>query len=510
MIKTDYDLVIIGGGINGAGVARDAAGRGLSVLLLEARDLACGTSSSSTKLIHGGLRYLEFFEFNLVRKALQERERLLHIAPHLISPMKFVLPHDPKTRPFWMIRAGLFLYDHLAKRKSLPKSTGMDLAQDIIGAPLIDEYKKAFIYSDCWVDDARLVVLNARDAADRGAEILTHARCTNITAHDDHWKIAYRPDGHKRDKHVSASMVVNAGGPWVRQILDDCLDTDKIAPHPNVRLVKGSHIIIPRSFDGDHAYIVQQSDRRIVFAIPYEHNYTLIGTTEENFDGDLYDPRISDEELDYLCNAYNTHFKSPITRKDILWSYSGVRPLFDDGDTNPRTVTRDYVLHTNANNGPKMISLFGGKLTTYRVMAQEVVDKLLHLDNRYAPPWTADEPLPGGDIPNADFPSFVAAQSDLYPWLPPESLTRYCKSYGTCMDKFLSGAKSTDDLGQDYGDHVYEAEIVYMLAYEFARDSEDIFWRRSKLGIHVNETTIKAVEKALPALKKALKTRAIR
>ena len=502
MDKIDYDLCIIGGGINGAGVARDAAGRGLSVLLLEAKDLARGTSSASTKLIHGGLRYLEFFEFKLVRESLQEREKLLAIAPHIISPMEFVLPHNAQQRPFWMIRLGLFLYDHLARRQRLSGSRGVNLKASALGVPLADYYTRGFVYSDCWVDDARLVVLNAMDAAEKGARILTRSPCTKIEPKSEFWVVHYKGQGDQKERCIRASMVVNAAGPWVRKVLEDSGLDSEVKPVPRVRLVKGSHIIIPCAYTGGQSYILQQPDGRVVFVIPYERDYTLIGTTEEDFEGDLYDPRISEEELQYLCAAYSAHFDADITRDDVLWTYSGVRPLFDDGESENRAVSRDFYLYEHLESRAPMISVFGGKLTTYRVLAEQVMGRLLNLDNRYAPPWTTDAPLPGGDIPQSDFDAFVRRQRERYSWLTADLLRRYARSYGTRMERFLEGARGLEDLGVDFGGGLYEAEVVYLIRYEWAREAQDILWRRSKLGVHVGDETLAALEKALPGLKK--------
>lgn len=502
MSMTDYDLCIIGGGINGAGIARDAAGRGLSVLLVEAGDLAQGTSSASTKLIHGGLRYLEFFEFKLVRESLRERKTLLSMAPHLIHPQEFVLPHNAQQRPFWMVRLGLFLYDHLALRTVLKGSYGVNLRGSALGVPLDDRYSKGFVYSDCRVDDSRLVVLNAVDAAQKGAKILTRTKCTKIFPQKDHWVVTVQEEGSKKPAGFTASMVVNAAGPWVREIIESSGLDSSVKPVPHVRLVKGSHIIIPRAYKGDQAYLLQRKDGRIVFVIPYEEDYTLVGTTEEDFEGDLNDPRISDAEMNYLCDAYNAHMEDEISREDVVWTYSGVRPLFDDGEGDNRAVSRDFVLYEHIESRAPMISVFGGKLTTYRVVAEAVMERLLYLDNRYVGPWTSGAVLPGGDMPGGDFVSFVETQEARYPWLPTDVLQRYARSYGTRMERFLEGAKGLKDLGTHYGDHVFEVEIVYLIRYEWAREAEDIFWRRSKLGVHVDDTTVDAVEKALPTLKK--------
>jgi glycerol-3-phosphate dehydrogenase len=499
MTGFDYDLCIIGGGVNGAGIARDAAGRGLSVLVLEAKDLACATSSSSTKLIHGGLRYLEFFEFRLVADSLREREVLLGIAPHIIRPLDFILPHDRGQRPWWLIRLGLFLYDHLAPRKALHRSYSVDFDEDWRGNPLIATYEKGFCYADCWVDDSRLVVLNAMDAASRGAKILNYHKCTKISEERDGWKIQYTDQKANKNYSASASMVVNAAGPWVSEIIEMAALKDN---SPKTRLVKGSHIIINRAFEGDHAYILQQKDKRIVFAIPYEHEYTLVGTTEEAFEGDLYDPRISDAELTYLCDAFSTHFKKDIERQDVLWTYSGVRPLFDDGGDKDeaRTVTRDYVLHTHSEVSAPFLSVFGGKLTTFRVLAEQAVNRLLHLDNRYSPSWTKDAPLPGGDFPAADFPAFLDGKREEYPWIPEDILRRYARSYGTYMDRFLSGASGLKDLGEDFGAGLSEAEISYLVRFEFARELDDILWRRTKIGMHMSDKEIEKLEKQFPEI----------
>ncbi|MGH1398905.1 MAG: glycerol-3-phosphate dehydrogenase [Alphaproteobacteria bacterium] len=492
MDHADYDLCVIGGGINGVGIARDAAGRGLSVLLVEAADLGGATSSASTKLIHGGLRYLEYFEFDLVRHALREREVLLRLAPHIIWPMDFVLPHTPEQRPAWMIRLGLFLYDHLARRRVLKGSKMLRLA----GGVLKSEFDVAFQYSDCWADDARLVVLNAMDAAEKGAEILTHTRCTGLREVDGAWRVSL--DGRA---DISARMVVNAAGPWVSEFLHEAGVVDHAAPI--ARLVKGSHIITKRLYEGDEAYILQQNDGRICFVIPYEGGYTLIGTTEEEYGGDPRDARISDVEIEYLIAAYNAAFAAPIERRDVLWSYSGVRPLFDDGKDATGSATgasRDYKLHRHDGFAAPLMSVFGGKLTTYRVLAEDVMNRLLHLGNDYAAPWTADAALPGGDIPEVDFDAFLMQQIAKYGWMHEGLVRRYARAYGTRMDVFLAGAASVKDLGQYFGDDVYQAEIDYMLQYEFARDAEDIFWRRSKLGLHVGEAVIAKVEDYLDAI----------
>jgi glycerol-3-phosphate dehydrogenase len=498
----DYDLCIIGGGINGAGIARDAAGRGLKVLLVEKGDLACATSSASTKLIHGGLRYLEYYEFKLVRDSLQERETLLNIAPHIIHPMTFVLPHNKGQRPKWMIRSGLFLYDHLAKRKRLNKSHTVDLKT--YGPFLRGQYKTGFSYSDCRADDSRLVVLNAMDAAHHGATVLTRTECVRMEAEGQRWRIALKDLTKHTESHITAAAVVNAAGPWVRTVIEQ---SDLDAPDvPNLRLVKGSHIIVPKLFDGGHAYILQQPDKRIVFAIPYEGRYTLIGTTDVNFEGDPATVKISDEEIEYLCAAVNRVSNRRIAPGDVVWTYSGVRSLFDDGKQNASSVTRDYHLHVHENTGDaKLISVFGGKLTTYRVLAEKTVNMLLKETGRVAEEWTANAVLPGGDIPHADFDLFVIKKTTQYPWLPPALLQRYARTYGTRMDHFLEGAKSHVGLGRAFGDDIYEAEILYLVRHEWARDIEDILWRRTKTGLYVGEETIETLEKALPKILERVK-----
>jgi len=499
MTVINYDLCVIGGGINGAGIARDAAGRGLKVLLLEAEDLGGATSSSSTKLIHGGLRYLEYYEFKMVRDALKEREVLLSMAPHVIWPMEFILPHTPQQRPAWMVRMGLFLYDHLARRNSLKASRGVDFAHDARGAPIRSEYNKGFSYADCWADDSRLVALNAISAAAHGATILTRHRCVKLRVQDDYWIVEYQKEGEQSHKHaVNASMVINAAGPWVRHLVDDNSAFNDEDGIPDIRLVKGSHIIVARQYEGEQAYILQQPDNRITFAIPYEHDYTLIGTTEEEYEGDPREARISDAEMAYLINAHNQFFAKEITKKDVMWTYSGVRPLYSessDAGKSATSATRDYRLYAHDKNAAPMVSIFGGKLTTYRKLAEQAVDKILKMHDRDAAPWTAGAALPGGDIKDADFDAFLMTQAQRYKWLPKALLHRYARSYGTSMDVFLQGARYLQDLGQDFGGGVYESEILYLLRYEFAQTAEDVLWRRSKLGLHVSDDVVADVDR---------------
>ncbi len=468
-----YDICIIGGGINGAGIARDAAGRGLSTLLVEAKDLAQATSSASTKLIHGGLRYLEYYEFKLVRHALQEREVLLKLAPHIIWPLRFKLPHDSHLRPKWLIRMGLFLYDHIGGRITLPKSKQINFNDGILKS----KFTKGFEYSDGWVQDSRLVVLNAMSAAEHGADILTQTSCTKLEIKDGKWLITL--DGHKT---VTADKLVNATGPWVRSLLDD--NNLSQSETPRIRLVKGSHIIVPRLFEGDHAYILQQPDGRIVFAIPYEHNFTLIGTTDESFDGNAYDAAISEDEKDYLITAINSNFEKQITHADIIKTYSGVRPLLDDGDDNASAVTRDYKLILDNTHGAPILSVFGGKITPYRRLAEDALDVLTD-----KPSWTAHEVLPGGDIENFDV--FVQDMQTRYPDLNSNLIYRLARNYGTRLPQVINDG----DLGTHYGDDIYESEISYLIEHEWACTAEDVLWRRSKLDLHISDKTRSNIER---------------
>lgn len=503
MSNVHYDLCIIGGGINGAGIARDAAGRGLSVLLVEANDLAGATSGASTKLIHGGLRYLEHGQLGMVRGALKERERLMNIAPHMISPLEFILPHDKAQRPEWMVRLGLFLYDNLAGGGVVPGSRKLDLAAEgAYGAPLRDAYSTGFSYYDCWTDDTRLVVLNALDAAERGAVIKTRTVCAGLAPEEKSWRITLRDAISGETEQVTAAIVVNATGPWARGLLN-ALDLAKGDPDlPRVRLVRGSHIILPRRFEGAHAYILQQPDKRIVFAIPYEKDYTLIGTTEEDDDdGNPVDVRISATETTYLCEAYNRFFEKEITPGDVLFTYSGVRPLIDDGRKSASSVSRGYRIYHHRRYAPPLFSVFGGKLTTYRTVAEKTVNAVLRASGRSGAPWTANWSLPGGDLNGAKgFSAFLEAEREKYPWLPRDLLMRYARAYGSRMEFFLQDAGGLEDLGDHYGDGVFAAEILYLVKYEWARTSEDILWRRSKLGLHVSDKTIVTIEKALPAI----------
>lgn len=481
-------MLVIGGGVNGAAVARDLAGRGLSVVLCEKDDLAAATSSASTKLIHGGLRYLEYYEFRLVRESLKEREVLLHAAPHIIWPLSFVLPHHKALRPWWLIRLGLFIYDHLGGRKSLPSSRGEVLTGTFMGEPLKRDYRRGFIYSDCWVEDSRLVVLNALDAAEKGADILTRALCTDLYKHSDQerWVATIELAATRETLKVQAKMVVNAAGPWVNDVAR-LVAPD--APAHKIRWVKGSHIIVPRLYQGEHAYILQSGDKRIVFAIPYEKKYTLIGTTEEDYTGDLDQASISEAEVNYLCTTVSEYFRHSVTPDDIEWTYSGIRPLLDDGAAEARAVTRDYVLAMQEHKNLPILSVYGGKITTARRLAEQAADMVVEKLGKGKKKWTAEAPLPGGEEAGATVATFIKTLKREYNWMPEPLLLRYARAYGTRLRNILRGCKKISDLGTHFGDQVYECEVKYLIDTEWARTAEDILWRRSKLGLHTSAET---------------------
>ena len=489
--EESVDLLIVGGGINGAGIARDAAGRGLKVLLVEQRDLASATSSASTKLIHGGLRYLEYCEFRLVREALIEREVLLRNAPHIIRPLSFVLPHESDLRPAWFIRLGLFLYDHLGGRERLPGSRGLDLRRAPVGKPLKPSLAKGFSYADCWVDDARLVALNALDAKERGAAILTRTRCLSARREGQGWRATIEDVGTGERRSVLARGLVNAAGPWAASFVEEAL---ALSHHQRLRLVKGSHIVVPRLFDGEQAYILQNTDRRIVFAIPYEGDLTLIGTTDLPYKGDPAKVAISAEEVDYLCGVINDHFVKQIAPADVVWTYAGVRPLHDDESSSASAVTRDYVLELDDDGGAApLLSIFGGKITTFRRLAEHALAKLKPHFPDSGPAWTHAAPLPGGDIPGADFEAFLSTVAGRWPWLPPGLARRYARAYGSRIQRLLADAKGIDDLGLHFGDDLYGREVEHLMQEEWAATAEDILWRRSKLGLHVAPATVAAL-----------------
>ena len=476
------DLLVIGGGINGCGIARDAAGRGLRVLLCEQDDLAAHTSSASTKLIHGGLRYLEQRDFRLVRHALRERAVLLRNAPHIVWPLRFVLPHHAGLRPWWMIRLGLFLYDHLGPRGPLPPSASIDLGRHASGRALQGRYRRAFEYSDCWVQDSRLVVLNARDAHARGAEIRTRTACVSLARDGARWTavLADRLSGARVT--VEARAVVNASGPWVGQVR--ALAGGGGATQ-RVRLIKGSHIVVPRLFDHDHPYIFQTGDGRVLFALPYEEDYTLLGTTDVEFAGAPGRVEIAPEEVDYICAAINAYFETPVAPRDVVWSYAGIRPLFDDHAENASEVTRDYVLHLDRAPAP-MLSVYGGKITTYRRLAEQAVDLLAGILGADGPRWTADAPLPGGDIPGADIGAFAAECAARYPWLPERLLRHYVRHYGSDIHAVLAGCNGVEDLGEHFGAGLHAAEVAFLVEQEWARTADDILWRRTRKGLGVS------------------------
>ena len=478
------DLLVIGGGINGAGIARDAAGRGLDVVLCEKDDLAQHTSSSSTKLVHGGLRYLEHYEFRLVRDALIEREVLLAMAPHIIWPMRFVLPHHSGLRPAWLIRLGLFLYDNLGGRKILPGTSKADLKNTPHADLFRDSFKFGFEYSDCWVEDSRLVVVNAMDARDRGAQILTRTECVNLERQDNEWLVTLAHEDGTRET-MRARAVVNAAGPWVDNVLGL---TNRKNNQNNLRLVKGSHLIVNRMFDHDMSYILQNSDDRIVFAIPYEHDFTLIGTTDAAYSLSDGDPEISIEETDYLLSLINEYVSKPVTRDDVVATYSGVRPLYDDKSEDASVVTRDYVFDLNVDGErAPILSIFGGKITTFRKLSEQAIDRLSpFLEPSKPQAWTKGASLPGGDIPDADFDGFVAQIYAQYADLPRPLLMRLARAYGTRISTVIGDATDISGLGQAFGDDFFEREATYLVDHEFAKSAEDILYRRSKLYLHLS------------------------
>ncbi|MFB0613776.1 glycerol-3-phosphate dehydrogenase [Aurantiacibacter poecillastricola] len=474
-----YDLIVIGGGVNGAGVARDAAGRGAKVLLLEKGDLASGTSSKSTKLVHGGLRYLEYYEFALVREALGERETLWSIAPHIIYPMRFVLPVTSRMRPRWMLRAGLFLYDHIGGKGSLRKTRSINLRKHRAGDALERQYRHGFEYSDGWVDDARLVVLNALDAAERGAEIRIRTPVTAARREGEFWQV------QAGEESFTARALVNAAGPGA----DDVARMVGESPAYGIRRVRGSHIVVPRLFDHDLAYILQQPDTRICFAIPWEEDYTLVGTTDADHAGSLDDVEASEEEIRYLCDAVNRYFQRDVTPADVVHTYAGVRALVDDGSGRPEAASRGYELSlSDAGRGAPVLGIYGGKITSYRHVAQDAVDRLSpHIPALRGKPWTARVPLPGGDFDKQAQPFLFEVLHQDYAFLSWADVVRIGRAYGTRAVDWLGDAKGWDDLGRSFGSGLTEAEVVYLRDREWAQTAEDILWRRTKLGLHMSE-----------------------
>lgn len=492
------DLFVIGGGINGCGIARDAVGRGYSVALAEMDDFASGTSSRATKLIHGGLRYLEHYEFRLVREALMEREILWAMAPHVIRPLRFVLPFQKGgIRPAWLIRLGLFLYDHLGGRKLLPATRTLDLRKDPAGRALKPVFSTAFEYSDGWVDDARFVVLNARDAADRGATILARHRVLSARRENGIWRIDLRNErtGETQTRH--ARMLVNAGGPWVDDVIGITGENGK----RHVRLVQGSHIVVRKKFEGERAYFFQNPDNRIIFAIPYENDFTLIGTTDRDYAGDPKDVAITPEETSYLCHAASEYFAEPVTPADIVWTYSGVRPLFDDGATKAQEATRDYVLKVDSSDAQApLLNVFGGKLTTYRRLAEHAMEKIGEVIGDKGKPWTGKSRLPGGDFAVNGRQQEIERLQAAYPFVEPGFAKRLIGLYGTKAAALLGNARSKTDLGRHFGADLYEAEIRHLIAQEWAMTAQDVLWRRTKLGLLLSQQEAEALAQYMNAI----------
>jgi len=508
------DLFIIGGGINGCGIARDASGRGLSVTLVEMNDLASATSSSSTKLFHGGLRYLEYLEVRLVRESLKERETLLRAMPHISWPMRFVLPYHKNMRyegdspvsrilnivmpwtkgqrPAWLIRLGLFLYDHLGGRKILPSTSSLDLKTDPVGVPLQEHFKQAYEYSDCWVDDSRLVVLNARDAHKRGANILTRCKAISAKREGGLWVIEILDQITGKTALFKARMLVNAGGPWVQDIIKN---TAQIKSKDGIRLVRGSHIVTKKLFDHDKCYIFQGEDGRIMFAIPYENDFTLIGTTDVDHPNADSNPECTEEEIKYICTFASKYFKTPVTPDQVVWSYSGVRPLYNDGSNSATAATRDYTLKLDQDSGEApLLNIFGGKITTYRRLAESALEKIKPFFSDVGEPWTAGVPLPGGDFPVDGVEVLIKSLMNSYPYLSQKWAQRMIRSYGTEAHNILLNSTSENDLGINFGATLTEQEVVWLKDNEFAQSTDDVIWRRSRLGLHMNDDEIQALD----------------
>ncbi|MDA7742284.1 glycerol-3-phosphate dehydrogenase [Francisellaceae bacterium] len=485
MREIQTDLLVIGGGINGSGIAVDAAGRGLKVVLCEMNDLASGTSSWSSKLVHGGLRYLEQYEFKLVKEALRERDVLINKAPHIIHPLTFVLPHDKHLRPQWMIRCGMFLYDFLAGRKmQFKKSKKVSLLNTIEGSALKEKYKVGFSYSDCRIDDARMVVLNALQAQELGADVLVQTKCISAHREAEGWRAILKSKSGE-EICVRAKAVVNASGPWVAKILHDVVETDSKS---QVRLIKGSHIVVPKLYEGEHAYILQNKDNRIVFAIPYgftapgDNEFTLIGTTDVNYEGDPAKVKISMEERVYICDLINEYFEHQVTPEEIVWEYSGVRPLYDDNSDDPSKNTREYHFEKEDVDGKGLLlSIFGGKITTFRTLSEKAMVEVSHYFKDLKEAWTADKPLPGGEVANQS--EIILNIEKAYPWLDKKLAFRFATTYGSRTEKLLQDSKSMEDLGQCFGYNLYQKEVDYLVKEEWATDVESIVWRRTKLGL---------------------------
>ncbi|MCB5161548.1 glycerol-3-phosphate dehydrogenase [Marinomonas algarum] len=482
MNSSHFDVFVVGGGINGTGIAADAAGRGLHVGLCEMGDLAHATSSSSSKLIHGGLRYLEHYEFRLVKEALNEREVLLKVAPHLVTPMRFQMPHRPHLRPAWLIRLGLFLYDTLGKRETLPGSKGVKYGAD---SPLKSDIKQGFEYSDCWVDDARLVVINAMSAQHHGAAIFARTRCVSAKRQDNQWHLVLEDQLTQETQEVTAKALINAAGPWVSSFIETKLE--RKAPY-GIRMIKGSHIVVPKLYEHNNAFIMQNTDKRIVFAIPYRDDYTLLGTTDVEYKGDPNTVEIDSDETQYILNVTNDHFKKTLSPADVVWSYSGVRPLLEDESSDPSAVTRDYTLHLEDQQGQApLLSIFGGKITTYRKLALSAMKKIApyfeqQIGDGVNTQWTHSKPLPGGDL-GMSLDAFGLALQKQYPFLGAALARRFANSYGTLTHLMLENINDKDGLGQDFGHQLYQAEVDYLIKHEWVHDAADILWRRTKLGL---------------------------
>ncbi|MGV3626567.1 MAG: glycerol-3-phosphate dehydrogenase [Betaproteobacteria bacterium] len=484
------DVLVVGGGINGTGIARDAAGRGLSVLLVEKNDLGGATSSASSKLIHGGLRYLEQFEFRLVAEALREREVLLNTAPHLVRPLRFVMPHVPELRPAWMIRAGLWLYDMLARRQTLPGSAAVDLSSAPYNNGLQPSLHKGFIYSDCWVDDARLVIATARSARAHGARIRTRTACIALGRDNEQWRAVLQTAGGTVEE-IRARFVINAAGPWAKNFLGEIAGLD--VPF-RLRLVQGSHIIVPKLYEGQHAFILQNDDRRVIFAYPYQDDYTLIGTTDVELKGDVEDCAASADEVRYLCRAVNRYFQRAVSEQDVIHHYAGIRPLFDDGSNNPSQVTRDYALRITGMPGEAaLLSVFGGKITTYRALAEQAVDALRPWFPGLGPPWTKTQALDGGDPGAGGFSGLQQQAAHDYPWLPQSLLRALTQRHGANVHALLAGADSMAGMGMDFGAGLHAREVDYFVEQEWALTGEDVLWRRTKCGLQLTSIQQQAV-----------------
>ncbi|MBW1634639.1 MAG: glycerol-3-phosphate dehydrogenase [Deltaproteobacteria bacterium] len=490
-----FDIAIIGGGINGCGIARDAAGRGLSVFLCEQNDLASGTSSASTKLIHGGLRYLEYYEFRLVRESLREREILLNAAPHIIWPLRFILPHHKGLRPAWMIRLGLFLYDHIGGRKLLPCTSSVNLTTDEAGASLKGNYTRGFEYSDCWVMDSRLVILNARDAAARGAEIKVRTPLLSAERTKEIWILKTLDKNSGKESTVKARTLINASGPWLDSTLTR-ISHSKTTEH--IRMVKGSHILVNKLFEHDRAYIFQNDDNRIIFAIPFQNRFTLIGTTDVDFIGKPDEVAIDDNEINYLCEAANEYFTTQISPESVVYSYSGIRPLFDDGKSEAKAATRDYVLKLDTgDNEPPLLSIYGGKITTYRKLAESVLEKLEDFLPEMNNPWTETANLPGGDFSPDGFADEVKKLTTACPVISKEHATHLIRTYGTCAHEMSRNIQTKEQLGTHFGHNLYSFEVDYLLSKEWAQSSEDILWRRTRTGLFLDAGETERLENYL-------------